>query len=421
MGGEAIFMGSLFRRKSKEPLSSLEDSYITPNFPDPRMVPPEYLNLFHLAAADDLSAFKQQLSDLPASAVRVTVGPQNLLHSAAQNGGREVVKFLLEQGLSVNEGTTGGGVTPLMYAVRGNHEGIVSDLLAKGADANRALSHQDPRYPGLAPLHVAVSAKNESLVKLLLQHGASPQLKDARGVSSHLMAQGNPTMEALLKSVQPPQMNLSTDPQELAQLASDAATVPMGLRIADKIPTTKSSLPADELEGCSAMALLNLASKSRDQSEAEQCLRRLQALSIYSEQGVQANLSNALRHAASHARPAETGLHIAQLMPTLDLFSQDINFREAYSNTLFNISVVADSGEFCHQLSERIMGLEGFAESGDMHFNCGRILSNAAGKSRSAHEAQSYAEAITKLPLFARMPQLHEAAERAMRNASRLN
>jgi ankyrin repeat protein len=414
-------MGSLFKKKKD---NSGSDN-IMPVFPDPRSAPPEYFNLFQAAGGDDLEGLKRMLKKLPPMAVQVQLGPQSLLHCAAQNGGRRVVHFLLEQGLDKNVATTTSGVTPLMYAVQGSHSDIVETLLIAGADPKRAISNSDPRYPGLTPLHFAVGAGDKQLVGMLLKHGADPRQGDRDGQTACDLAQRmrHDELIALLEQGAPTSQDLNavTDPQKLAQIASDCGTVDDGLAIIPKIEALRSQHAPDVIEGCIAMVAINLSSRATSGPEAQRCFEHFKKLQLSQHEGAQANLSNALRSAASNARPAQAGYEIAQLIRSLPLFASELDFREAYANTLFNISVVADEGAYCNKLAQEIAELPGFAESPTMHFNCGRVLSNASGKASSGPEARSYAAVIPKLPLFQGMPQLHEAYERAQRNCRRFD
>lgn len=411
-------MGSLFKRSKTPGLGS--DRSVSLAFPDPSRVPPEYLALFQLAADDELEALKAHLEKLPPAAIQVTIGPQNLLHSASQNGGARVVQYLVEQGLRVNEGTSGSGVTPLMYAVRGGHSQIAGFLLDSGADANTPIAANDPKYAGMTALHWAVATENSTMVKLLLNKGAQPQVRDRAGrCALDLAQQMQATEMTALLSGQATTNADTSDPQQLANLASDAATVEMGLELAQKITRLPGFSNSEDQQIYYCIALINLTAKAANAQQAATLLEQLQQYQSFSQRGPQANWVNACRHAASKARPAELGLGLAELLPQLSFFGQDLEFREAYSNTLFNVSVNANSGAFCGQLAEKIMALDGFSESGDMHFDCGRILCNASGKADNEAEARQYAAHIQTLPLYARMPQLQEAATRALRNCER--
>ena len=410
-------MGGLFKKK---PESKFGEG-VAPYFPDPRTAPPEYFQLFQLAGGDQLGALQQALSQMPDGAVEVRLGPQSLLHCSAQNGAHSVVQFLLEQGLDKNLATSGTGVTPLLYAVQGGHPKIAATLLRVGADPNKATSSHDPRFPGLAPLHFAVISEQPQVIQALLQHGANPNQKDAGGRSPLDLAQAGGNGEVLTAlqegSATPPED--SSGPEALARLASDAGSLAAALEYVPQIEAFEGTHSQEEIGGSLVMVAVNVGSRAASAAEAEQCLAVLQRSSLGEHPGAQANFSNAMRHAASQARPAEVGYQIAQTMKKLSQFAADLEFREAYSNTLFNISVVSTSGKYCNDLAQEIATLPGFVESPTMHFNCARILSNAAGLAQNGEEARSYAEVIGKLPLYREMPQLHEASERAFRNCRR--
>lgn len=76
----------------------------------------------------------------------------------------EIIKFLIEQGCSVNESTT---TTPLhMACLRGN-EKIIKLLIEHGANLEKTDSYK------ITPLHYTCIIGNINIVKLLIQHGAN--------------------------------------------------------------------------------------------------------------------------------------------------------------------------------------------------------------------------------------------------------
>ncbi len=120
------------------------------------------------------------------------------LIAAAGAGQREVVQLLLDGGADLNAQSperviTKGkkrprkkikyGGTPLMHAVRGGHADVVRLLLEKGADFNAT----DDKH-GLTALHWAVVHNQEAAMRVLLDKGASPGLKDRRGSTALALA-----------------------------------------------------------------------------------------------------------------------------------------------------------------------------------------------------------------------------------------
>ena len=304
-------MGSLFKKRGN---SQFGDG-VLPYFPDPRTAPPEYFNLFQLAGTDQLATLKKALKKLPEGAVQVRLGPQSLLHCAAQNGAHEVVKFLLAEGLDKNLPTSGTGVTPLLYALQARHSQIAETLLKAGADPNQAISAADPRFPGLTPLHFAVGSGELQLIQLLIASGANPQQGDVDGQTPLDLARRlkNDQLVALLKQGAEATVD-DSDPEALARLASDQSSVKAAGEYISRIEALSAQHPQEKIGGCVAMVAINLCSRVQSRAEADQCFELLRRSGMADHPGIQANFSNALRHAATHARPAEAGYEIAQLM-----------------------------------------------------------------------------------------------------------
>jgi ankyrin repeat protein len=83
----------------------------------------------------------------------------------------------------------GGGLTPLVFAVRANNLESVRMLLAAGADVN-----QVTRY-GWSPLLVATQNRYYQLASYLLDHGADPNLTNKGGWSPLYLAVDNRNIE----------------------------------------------------------------------------------------------------------------------------------------------------------------------------------------------------------------------------------
>ena len=83
----------------------------------------------------------------------------------------------------------GGGLTPLVFAVRENDAESVRILLAAGADVN-----QVTRY-GWSPLLVATQNRNYQLASYLLDHGANPNLTNKGAWSPLYIAVDNRNIE----------------------------------------------------------------------------------------------------------------------------------------------------------------------------------------------------------------------------------
>ncbi|HOY66057.1 MAG TPA: ankyrin repeat domain-containing protein [Candidatus Ozemobacteraceae bacterium] len=88
------------------------------------------------------------------------------LHLAATSGNIEVTQLLASAGADLN-GTDSTGCTPVFWAIRRGHEGLVAHLLALGADPNHRSGW------GWRPLHWAALLGKELAVQELLDAGAS--------------------------------------------------------------------------------------------------------------------------------------------------------------------------------------------------------------------------------------------------------
>ncbi|OPG93953.1 hypothetical protein B2I21_32220 [Chryseobacterium mucoviscidosis] len=106
----------------------------------------------------------------------------NILFQAAQHGDvttiRRVLAFLPE--LANMENTD--GLTPLGYAAHYGQADAVGILLELGADVN-AISHSQIAFiPSNTALHAAVAGERSiEVIRLLLEHGASPSILDSDG------------------------------------------------------------------------------------------------------------------------------------------------------------------------------------------------------------------------------------------------
>ncbi len=94
------------------------------------------------------------------------------LHRAAQDGDLGAVQEFLGLGCPVNA-FDDLGMTPLHYAVLGEHFAVVDYLLRSGADIN---AYDEPRI-GNTPLREAVGTCSLQMARLLVESGADPTVR----------------------------------------------------------------------------------------------------------------------------------------------------------------------------------------------------------------------------------------------------
>ncbi|KIW77299.1 hypothetical protein Z517_09745 [Fonsecaea pedrosoi CBS 271.37] len=116
----------------------------------------------------------------PKAQCRYDITPLSI---AAGSASREVVELLFELGAFVKHGR------PLHCAVRADRgDDVVELLLRKSASPHALMFHDHPvsfyqfECLGLGtPLHEAVRQRNDRLVRLLLNHGENPQIRNSLG------------------------------------------------------------------------------------------------------------------------------------------------------------------------------------------------------------------------------------------------
>ena len=153
-------------------------------------------------------------------AAKSSVAGMTPLLIASANGNEEVALFLLENGADA-KATDPNGFTAMHYAIlkgashiaavqldsldamaymfRPNMTKLVESLLAHGADPNARvktdmrLPHSNtPRFSmrGATPFLLAAGSYDASLMRLLVSHGADPQLGTAAGITPMMAAAG---------------------------------------------------------------------------------------------------------------------------------------------------------------------------------------------------------------------------------------
>lgn len=139
------------------------------------------------------------------------------LNIAINRGQVEAVRDLLEAGARPNEIT---GQSPLFDAIYKNNFEIIKLLLDYGADPNL----KDKK--GNTPIDIAIENESNEIIKLLLDHGANKDMKNLEGVTPLGKAIINDDVEAarlLLQSGANPNemMNMAPNLIDLAKLRND--------------------------------------------------------------------------------------------------------------------------------------------------------------------------------------------------------
>ena len=147
----------------------------------------------NLARVKELLEANPQLLNAPAT------WQETAIQAATQMGNRPIIDFLVAKGAPVDfftglvlgrvDGVTAENadargmhdLPALYFAAIGGHLDVAQRLLAAGADVNA-------RAEAAAPIHGAVIGKNVGMVKLLLDRGANPALKDYAGRDARELA-----------------------------------------------------------------------------------------------------------------------------------------------------------------------------------------------------------------------------------------
>lgn len=108
------------------------------------------------------------------NAEAIELGISKLHLSAALDSKREARRCVIRKNMD-SDTRDAGGNTPLHYAARYNHAGMINWLVKHGANVNIQNNH------GQTPLHYAYQANARRTAKALRAHGASA-VKDNNGV-----------------------------------------------------------------------------------------------------------------------------------------------------------------------------------------------------------------------------------------------
>ena len=148
-------------------------------------------DVFDASATGEVGALERLLADDPARANAVATDGFTPLGLAAFFRQRDALRLLLARGAEVNLASQNAQkVAPLHSAVAGGDEGIVADLLARGADVHAR------QELGFTPLHNAAAEGNETIIRLLLERGADPKARSDSGKTAEEIAREKGLLEA---------------------------------------------------------------------------------------------------------------------------------------------------------------------------------------------------------------------------------
>lgn len=125
---------------------------------------------------------------------KISFDEANLLCNAAYNGKADSVNWLLDKGEDANFSFTDTGENALHYTLSKTSEmdertEIIKALISAGTDVNKKTFPGKPTLcfmrdaflKGESPLHRAAAYGNAAIIKMLLDAGADPSVKDANG------------------------------------------------------------------------------------------------------------------------------------------------------------------------------------------------------------------------------------------------
>lgn len=212
--------------------------------------------------------------------VNATWDGKNATSMAAALGDSETVELLLKGGAKVDEKQILGLL--LVAAARRNDRALAADLLARGASSNAQA--RDRSGPAETPLLASVTSgtDQEALVRLLLDHGADPNIRGPMGMSALGKAAGTNGLKVI---------QLLLERRADPKLRDDAGTTPLMIAARQTFPNAEivrtliaagSEVNAVDRQGKSVLETAVLARNT----EAVQLLERAGARGTVSAESV---------------------------------------------------------------------------------------------------------------------------------------
>jgi ankyrin repeat protein len=114
------------------------------------------------------------------------------LHAASEKGDPKFLAAVLPLPTEkLNKRDPLSGLTPLMYAIRGNHVEVAKILIEAGADLNQCDANGTP------PIAIATRDPNTTMLKLLVDKGAAVDAKDTEERTALLIAASSGSFDAV--------------------------------------------------------------------------------------------------------------------------------------------------------------------------------------------------------------------------------